>query len=222
MKDSKITKMFVTNELRDPRYWFTNKLKKGTLGDVMFLQKVYASQEYLENRGKRHRFSYNEYLNLSQKDKEDILHWYGNEDGHANDVGYARNDNGRRLDRVPRIRNAQLFKLSRRDSILNREYKKLCSYKLMGTNVPGVKISFWETPNMELPELKIVGRLSKDMIQQLPRSLAVSAAKARAKRNWPTGAYLPDGSFCKWTKDFKVLVHFADEDMSKVVAIYRV
>lgn len=222
MKDKKIDSMFITNKTIAKEYKNLYCLRKGLLGDIMFLQKLYASQELLDFRGEDEIFSFGEFFALPIEEQAHQVRWYHKEFGHSGDVGYARNDNGRHLDRVPRIRNAQLLKLSRRDSILNREYKKLCSRKLMGTNIPGVKISFWDAPSMGLPELKITGRLSKDMIPRLPHSLAVFAAKARAERNWPTGASLPDGSFCKWTKDFNILVHFTNENLNEVIGIYHV
>lgn len=124
MKDSKINNMFLTNE---KPLGFLRRIRKGYMGDVMFLQKVYASAEYEEYRGKNDKFSFEEFFKLPDKEKYELLYWYSHETGHPADVGYARNDNGRRMDRVRHIRNAQLLKLSRRDSFLNREFKKLCS-----------------------------------------------------------------------------------------------
>lgn len=124
MKDSKIDNMFLTNE---KPLGFLRRIRKGYLGDIMFLQKVYSSAEYENYRGENDRFSFKEFFELPEEEKEDLLQWHSKERGHPVDVGYARNDNGRKMDRVRHIRNAQLLKLSRRDSILNREFKKLCS-----------------------------------------------------------------------------------------------
>lgn len=127
MKDTKINQMFFVNKLVDKDYEFTHHFRRGFLGDIAFLQKVYASAEFEENRDELDRFSFKEFFFLSEEDKKDLLHWWRREWMNQRSVGYARNDNGRRMDRVRHIRNAQLLKLSRRDSILNREFKKLCS-----------------------------------------------------------------------------------------------
>lgn len=127
MKDSKINNMFFINRGLDGYNDVLHPLKKGLLGDLMFMQKVYACYEMeyaLGSFNGRERFSYSEFLALPEKEQIEILEWFAREHGHKGNTGYAMNDNCHKLDRMKRPRNAQLLKLSKQDSFFWNRYKK--------------------------------------------------------------------------------------------------
>lgn len=127
MKDSKIYNMFFINNGINGRNDVLHPLRKGMMGDIMFLQKVYAcpDMEYaLKEVNGREQFSYAEFLALEPEDQLDILRWFAREWAHKGDVGYALNDNCRSIGRMARPRNAQLLKLSKQPSFFWNRYKK--------------------------------------------------------------------------------------------------
>ena len=134
MKDSKINNMFLVNRGLDGYNDVLHPLRKGLLGDLMFLQKMYAcyDMEYaLESFNGRDRLSYAEFMRLEPNDQLSILRWFAREWGHKGDVGYALNDNCRCVGRMKRPRNAQLLKLAKQPSYFWNRYKKALAEELI-------------------------------------------------------------------------------------------